>query len=137
LIGLAVVSNAAALGERPADHPRAITDGRLRPGHLETIRVAGFPGKGEIEVSFFPTAICEDECSARSFGGGLTTSKGSAKFRVRVPGTFLDHRGRPTYFRDGERIELSVVWEGPNRSFAVASAEPEPVIVRTHGSHRG
>src|SRR4051794_3764805 len=113
LIALAAVSNSAGAAprDRGGEHPRVITDGRLRPGHFEAIRVAGFPGKGEIEVSFFPTAICEDECSARSFRGESTNSKGSAKFRVRVPGTFFDHRGRPTYFRDGERIELNVVWE--------------------------
>jgi hypothetical protein len=114
-----------------------ITDGRLRPGHLETIRVSGFPGKGRTQVSFFPGAICEDECSAQSFAGGRTDGEGAARFRVRVPGTFFDHQGRRVYFRDGERIELNVVWEGPGRSFDVADAEPEPIIVRSHGSRDG
>ena len=118
-------------------HARVITDGRLRPGHLETIRVVGFPGKGATEVTFFPTAICENECAARAFRGGWTDAKGAAKFRVRVPGTFIDHRGRSTYFRDGERIDLEVLWEGADDDFAVASAHPEPIIVRTHGSHHG
>lgn len=113
------------------------TDGRLRPGHLETIHVSGFPGKGAIEVSFFPTAICEDECAARTFRGGSTNSRGAATFRVRVPGTFIDQRRHSVYFRDGERIEVDVTWEGPGNSFDGASAEPEPVIVRTHGARRG
>ena len=115
-------------------HTRVITDGRLRPGHLETIRVVGFPGKGATEVTFFPTAICEDECAARPFRGGRTNARGAAKFRVHVPGTFIDHRGRSVYFRDGERINLEVFWDGADHSFAGASAEPEPIIVRTHGS---
>jgi hypothetical protein len=123
--------------ERGQAEPRVITDGRLRPGHLETIRVAGFPGRGAIEVSFFPTAICEDGCGARSFGGGRTNANGAATFRVRVPGTFLDPRDRLVYFRDGERIDVNVTWEGAHRSFAFASAEPEPIIVRTYESRRG
>jgi hypothetical protein len=114
-----------------------ITDGRLRPGHLETIRVTGFPGEGDIEVSFFPTAICEDECGARSFRGGRTDARGTERFRVPVPGTFINERGGSTYFRDGERIEVEVTCEGPGRRFVVAIAEPEPVIVRVHGSHHG
>lgn len=113
-----------------------ITDGRLRPGHLETVRVKGFPGKGVTEVSFFPTAICEDECGAWSFRGGRTDAKGAAKFRVRVPQTFIDAHRHRTYFRDGERVEVDVIWEGPGHSFAAASAEPEPIIVRVHGSRR-
>lgn len=117
--------------------PRAMTDGRLRPGHLEVIRVTGFPGRGVTEVSFFPTAICEDGCGARSFRGGETNMRGVAKFRVRVPGVFFDHRERPTYFRDGERINVNVTWEGLGDTFAFAFAEPEPILVRTHGSRRG
>jgi hypothetical protein len=116
---------------------RVITDGRLRPGHLETIRVTGFPGKGTTEVSFFPTAICEDACGARTFRGGRTNAKGAAKFRVHVPGTFLNYRNRPVYFRNRERIDLDVDWEGPHHSFDVARAEPEPIIVRVHGSRHG
>src|ERR1044072_5792539 len=80
----------AASDSRGERKPRVITDGRLRPGHLESIRVVGFPGKGVTEVSFFPTAICEDACGARLFRGGRTNADGAAKFRVRVPGTFID-----------------------------------------------
>jgi hypothetical protein len=118
------------------ERSRVITDGRLRPGHLESIRVMGFPGKGIIDVSFFPTAICEDECGARSFRGGWTDAKGAGTFRVRVPGTFFDHRNRPVYFRDGERVEVQVTWEGPDNGFDFASANPEPIIVRVNGSPR-
>jgi hypothetical protein len=114
-----------------------MTDGRLRPGHLETIRVKGFPGRGFVEVAFFPTAICEDECAGRSRRGGWTDASGKGKFRVRVPGTFIDHRNRPVYFRDGERIDLEVLWEGTGHRFAVVTAEPEPIIVRTHDSDHG
>lgn len=113
--------------------PRVITDGELRPGHFETIRVVGFPGKGAVEVSFFPTAICEDGCGARSFSGGRTNVRGAARFRVRVPGTFFNIRERNVFFRDRERIDVNVTWEGANESFAVASAEPEPIIVRSNG----
>ena len=111
-----------------------ITDGRLRPGHLETIRLKNFPGKGDTEVDFFPTAICEDECGARGFRGGRTDAKGAAKFRVHVPQTFINEHGHSTYFRDRERIEVNVFWEGPDHSFDVATAEP--IIVRVHGSRR-
>jgi hypothetical protein len=115
--------------------PRVVTDGRLSPHRLETIRVAGFPGKGEVKVSFFPTAICEDGCGARTYRGGTTSARGAAKFRVRVPGTFFNFRERNVYFRDGERIDVNVTWEGPDDSFAVASADPEPILVRRNG-HR-
>jgi hypothetical protein len=128
------VSTAAPGAEERA---KVLTDGHLRAEHLETIRVSGFPGKGVIEISFFPTAICESSCGARSFGGVRTNANGAAKFRVRIPGTFFDHRNNPVYFRDGERIEVNVTWEGPGRSFAVGYAEPEPVLVRTHGGHDG
>jgi hypothetical protein len=138
---LAVTATAFCLFAGPAAGQRSrqeratvITDGRLRPGHLETIQVAGFPGKGMTEISFFPTAICEDKCGARSFRGDRTDAKGAAKFRVRVPGTFIDQRNRSAYFRDGERIEVNVVWEGPDDSFNVATAEPDPIFVRAHAS---
>lgn len=117
--------------------PRVITDGRLTPKHLETIRVVGFPGKGAVEVSFFPTAICEDGCGARSFWGGQANSRGSARFQVRVPGTFFDIRERNVYFRDGERINVNVTWEGPGDSFGFASADPEPILVRRNGHRDG
>jgi hypothetical protein len=124
-------------GARGGDRPGATTDGRLRPGHLETIQVKDFPGRGFVEIAFFPTAICEDECAARSRRGGWTDAGGEGKFRVRVPGTFLDHRNRSVYFRDGERIDLEVLWEGADRNFAVVTARPEPIIVRTHDSEHG
>jgi hypothetical protein len=123
----------AADDDRAAD-PKVNTDGRLRPGHLERIRVVGFPGKGVTEVYFFPTAICEDGCGSRTRRGGRTDAKGAAEFRVRIPGTFLDKKNRSVYFRDGERIDLGVTWEGFDESFAVASARPEPIIVRVGGS---
>lgn len=116
---------------------RVFTDGRLRVGHLETIRVAGFPGRGTTEISFFPAAICEDGCGARSYRGGRTNASGAARFELRIPGTFFDHRDRPTYFRDGERIEVNVVWNGPDHSFAAGSASPRPVLVRTKGAKGG
>jgi hypothetical protein len=114
-----------------------ITDGRLRPGHLELFRVVGFPGKGVVDISFFPTAICEDECGAWSFRGWRTDANGDARFRVRVPGTFFDRHEHRVYFRNGERIDVEATWEGANHSFAFATARPEPVIVRTHGSDNG
>ena len=119
------------------ERARVITDGRLRPGHLETIRTVGFPGKGVTQVSFFPTAICEDECGARNYRGGRTDAQGAGRFRVRVPGTFIDQRHRSAYFRDGERVDVEVTWEGHNHRFDAASAEPEPIIVRAHGSRHG
>jgi hypothetical protein len=94
--------------------------------------VKGFPGKGVLEVSFFPSAICEDECGSRSVRVGQTNSRGSARFRVKVPGTFINQRGGSSYFRDGERVEVNVTWEGPRQAFEVAYAKPEPIIVRTH-----
>jgi hypothetical protein len=136
LLGLALSVSAAGPGRGGIEGLRVITDGRLRPGHLESIRVIGFPGKGITEISFFPTAICEDECGARSFRGGRTNAKGTAKFQVRVPGTFFDHRNRSVYFRDGERIDIQVTWEGPGNSFRVADADPMPIIVRVGGSQR-
>lgn len=132
VFGLGNVDPGSASGEN-SDHPKVLTDGRLRTGHLETLRVVGFPGKGKTEVSFFPTAICEDACGARSFSGDRTNAKGFAEFQVRVPGTFLDSRNRPVYFRDRERIEVQVTWEGSGQSFDVAYANPQPVLVRVHG----
>jgi hypothetical protein len=137
LLGAANSGFAATQGQVEKKQARVITDGRLRPGHFESIRVVGFPGRGVTEVSFFPTAICEDACGARSFRGGRTDAKGAAKFRVRIPGTFIDRRNRSVYFRDGERIEVMVTWEGADNSFDVASAEPQPIIVRVGGSDRG
>jgi hypothetical protein len=136
-LGLGLVGSGAAAVNRAERHPRVLTDGRLRPGHLETIRVVGFPGKGDTEISFFPTAICEDACGARTFAVGRTDAKGAARFRVRVPGTFLDSRNHPVYFRDRERIDVEMTWEGSDRGFDIATARPEPIIVRTHGARHG
>ncbi len=133
----AAAAGSADSRERKQAEPTVTTDGRLRAGHLETIGVAGFPGKGNLEVAFFPTAICEDSCGARDFRGGKTNEKGAARFRVRVPGTFTDHKNRFAYFRDGERIDVSVTWEGSSGDFAFAFAEPEPILVRVKGSRRG
>jgi hypothetical protein len=121
-----------SVSSAPEGEGRVFTDGRLRPGHFETIRVSGFPGKGSIEVTFFPTAICESSCAASPRRGGKTNARGAAKFRVRVPGTFFDHRNKRAYFRNGERIDLEVFWSGPGHTFDTAGARPEPVIVRTH-----
>ena len=131
------IAHGRAIAGGPEAEPRVFTDGHLRPGHLETMRVKGFPGKGVLSITFFPTAICEAECGANGFWGGRTDASGAAKFRVRIPGTFFDHRERHTYFRDGERIKVNVNWEGPDHSFAVGEAMPEPILVRTHGSHHG
>jgi len=103
---------------------------------METIKVKGFPGKGSTQVTFFPTAICEDECGAAGFPGGRTNARGEGTLRVRVPGTFLDAHEHHVYFRDRERIEVNVTWEGADESFANGSAEPEPIIVRDHASRR-
>lgn len=140
--GAAVMFLLSAAGTGLADspegqarkQPRVITDGRLRVGHLETIRLKRFPGKGVADISFFPTAICEDGCGARTLRRARTDARGAATFQVRVPGTFLDHRNHPVYLRDGERIHVEVTWEGPGRSFAGARAEPEPILVRSHGA---
>ncbi|HET8955095.1 MAG TPA: hypothetical protein VFN18_05500 [Solirubrobacterales bacterium] len=110
------------------------TDGHLRPGHLETIWVKGFAGAGVIEASFFPTAICEDACGGRTFRAGRIDSDGAGRLRVHVPGTFIDQHGRSVFFRDGERIDVLVTWEAGPREFAIATAEPEPILVRTKGS---
>ena len=133
---------AGASGSETALRPQekeahAFTDGHLRPGHLETIRVKGFPGSGRTEVAFFPTAICGSECAAASRRGARTGDNGAGKFVVRMPGAFVARGGKHVYFRDGERIELQVLWYGPQEAFEVASARPEPVIVRTHRSKHG
>jgi hypothetical protein len=136
MVGFAGVASAARRGESRDERVRVTTDGHLRPGHLETIKVKGFPGRGSTEVTFFPTAICEDECGASGFPGGSTNAKGEGTLRVRVPGTFLDAHERHVYFRDRERVDVEVIWEGADETIAVGSAEPEPVIVRDHGRRR-
>lgn len=133
------LSSASASGSDVISQPaeaeaHAFTDGHLRPGHLEIIRVKGFPGRGRTEVSFFPTAICGSECAGITRRGPRTDNSGSGKFSVRMPGTFVAKGGKRVYFRDGERIDVNVVWYGPKEAFAAASVNPEPVIVRTHRS---
>lgn len=133
---------AAANGSETASRPQekeahASTDGHLRPGHLETIRVKGFPGSGRIEAAFFPTAICGSECAAASRRGGRTGDTGAGKFVVRMPEAFVARNDKHVYFRDGERIDLQVLWYGAQEAFDVASASPEPIIVRTHRSQHG
>lgn len=115
----------------------AFTDGHLRPGHFETIRVKGLPGRGRTEVTFFPTAICGSKCGAPGRQGTGTNGRGSGKFVVRMPGTFVAHDGKHVYFRDGERIDVQVLWYGPGETFEVASVSPEPIIVRTHRPQHG
>ncbi len=132
--GAAVASGSDAPEEKEA---RVFTDSHLRVGHLETIRVAGFPGKGIIAVAFLPTAICEDGCGSHSYRGGRTNARGVAEFKVRIPGTFFNLRNRRVYFRDGERIDVEVTWSGPDRGFAVGSTNHDPVLVRSHGADRG
>jgi hypothetical protein len=141
LIGLLAVGStgagsATAAGRR-GSAPKITTDGHLRVGRREAIRVSGFPGKGVVQVSFFPTAICEDGCGARSIIVGRTDAAGAGTFKVRVPGTFFNVHERPTYFRNHERVEVEATWEGADHSFARGSAEPEPEIVRTHGDRKG
>lgn len=138
-----VLLTAASTGAGPAsaaarggEAVKVTTDGQLRVGHRETIRVSGFRGKGIVQVAFFPTAICEDGCGARSIVAGRTGANGAGTFRVRVPGTFFNVRERPTYFRNGERVEVEVSWEGADHSFGHGSARPEPVIVRVPDGFR-
>src|SRR5262245_3928665 len=99
VLGLGLVTYGSAAAKEIERRTRVLTDGRLMQVHLETIRVVGFPGKGSTQISFFPGAICEDACGARTLTGGRTNSKGAARFRVRMPGTFFDFRNRPVYFR--------------------------------------
>lgn len=130
-------ANAAGTGTSQSEEGRArvFTDGHLRPGHMETIRVTGFAGRGSTEVAFFPTAICGNECAAATRPGATTNDQGAAKFTVRMPGTFVDQDGKHVFFRDGERIELEVLWSGAGKAFDVADATPEPIIERTHETH--
>jgi hypothetical protein len=139
LLLVACLSPAKAAGtgtsQREEGKARVFTDGHLRPGHMETIRVTGFAGRGSTEVDFFPTAICGSECAAAARLGARTSDGGAAKFSVRMPGTFVDQHGKHVFFRDGERIELEVLWSGAGKAFDVADATPEPIIERTHGTH--
>lgn len=124
---------AASAAPRSGDRSTVRTDGRLRPGHLESIWVRGFPGRGPTEVSFFPTAICEDECGVPLRFGGRTDSAGAGRLRVRVPNGFYNSKNQFTPFRDRERIDVNVIWIGPEEDeLARASAHPDPIIVRVH-----
>ena len=140
LIGLLAVASTGAVSATAAGRrggaPKVTTDGRLRVGRRETIRVSGFPGKGVVEVSFLPTAICEDGCGSRAYRVGSTDAAGAGTFKVRVPGTFFNVRERPTYFRDHERVNVGVTWEGAGESFDHADAHPDPEIVRVHDGGR-
>ena len=49
-----------------------------------------------------------------------------------MPGTFVAQDGKHVYFRDGERVDLQILWYGPGKAFEVASVSPEPIIVRSH-----
>jgi hypothetical protein len=123
----------AATGEEGKPHPLIHTDGTLRPGRMETIRVEDFPGEGKVEIAFFPTAICESECGAVARKAGRTDADGSGRLRVRVPGYFFNAEERRTYFRDRERVDLIVIWEGPGKDeFAVGSPRHDPVLRRSH-----
>jgi hypothetical protein len=130
----ASASGSNVISQPPEMEAHAFTDGHLRPGHRETIRVKGFPGHGRTEVSFFPTAICGRECAGFSRRGARTDSDGSAKFSVRMPGTFIGQNHKHAYFRDGERIDVNIVWYGSKEAFATAFVRPAPIIVRTHRS---
>ncbi|MBS1891482.1 MAG: hypothetical protein JST59_09315 [Actinobacteria bacterium] len=127
------VATAAPRATRRGGSVRVTTDSHLRPGHLETIKVKGFPGKGNLYASFFPTAICESECGAADLFGGRANAKGEGTMKIRMPGTFEDLHGHHAYFRDRERIEVLVSWEGEDGTFKTGNAEPEPIIVRDHG----
>ncbi len=118
-------------------HLRVRTDGHLRPGHLERIRLTGFPGRGRVEVAFFPTAICEGFCGAETIEGNPTTARGSSTFAVRVPGIFFKAKKR-VYFRDHEQIDLNVTWISQDEeSFRSASARPRPIILRAGAAKSG
>lgn len=103
------------------------TDGHLRPGHFETIWVKRVPGRGGLEVAFFPTAIRDAECGSVSRWGGFTSRKGRAKFRVRVPQTFINREGTRVPYRNRERIELLV--RGKNlRKKKLLGRKPTPSL---------
>ena len=132
LVAACVVPTVSAAQPR-ADRPTVRTDGRLRPGHLESIRIRGFPGRGVAEVSFFPTAICEAECSVPVRFAGRTNGAGAAHSRVRIPNGFYNSQIKFTPFRNHERVNVDVTWIGPGEDeFARASAHPDPIIVRVH-----
>jgi hypothetical protein len=130
-------SGSGSARDEHAGKAKVRTDGRLRLGRFETIRVKGFPGRGRAEVIFLPTAICEGSCGAIPRPGAKTNASGAATFRVRVLGTFLNSKNKRTYFRNGERIDLEVLWEGPGHTFEAGSADPEPILVRTHKHRSG
>jgi hypothetical protein len=103
----------------------------LRPGHPTTIWVKEFPGRGEAEATFFPTAICEDGCGAPAYPLGETDAKGQGKFVARVPNGFLKGK-RQIPFRDLDRISVKVIWTGSGEEFDTGTANPEPRLLRHH-----
>lgn len=139
-VGLALVisvssSAARPISEREFDSAKVYTDGRFGPGTMETIRVSGFPGMGRTEIVFFPSAICEASCGSVSRFAGRTDKTGSGQLRVRVPGYFFNARKQRTYFRHLERIDLQVLWTGPNEDeFAVGYPKHRPVFRRPSSS---
>ncbi len=127
----AAQSAATPISEEEFFAAKVHTDGHFRPGGFETIHVRKFPGPGRVEVAFFPSAICEDECGAVSRFGGRTDMHGRGIFHVRVPGYFFDAEGHKTYFLNRERIDLQVMWMGHEKDeFAVGTPRRKPVIVR-------
>lgn len=136
LISATPLSSAAKpVSESEFDSVKVRTDGRFGPGTVETIPVSGFPGAGRTEVVFFPTAICESECGAVSRFAGRTDKTGAGRLRVRVPGYFFNAKNQRTYFRHLERIDVHVLWTGPNDDeFAVGYPRHKPVFRRPAGS---
>ncbi len=123
-------SSGAGYRDAAKGEPRVFTARYLRVGHRAAVRLVGFPGRGVVKASFFPTAICEEECGARSVQPGTTDASGEGLLRMRIPGTFFDKNEHVAYFRNRERVELEVTWEGSDHGFAAADAEP--TILRSH-----
>jgi len=91
----------------------------------------------DLEIDAFAVAEVDVLAVVGQERPGHPDAHGSGKLRVRVPGTFLAHDGKHVYFRDGERINLEVLWYGPHHAFDVADANPEPILLRTHGHRHG
>src|SRR3954454_25359819 len=70
------LSSATPIGEREFSASKIHNDGHFHPGGIETIRVRPFPGPGRVEIAFFPSAICEDECGAETLFAGPTDHSG-------------------------------------------------------------
>ncbi len=137
-VGATPTLAASRLSEPEPEPPTIHTDGRFEPDSRETIAVSGFPGEGRVEIAFFPTAICEAECGAVSRYAGRTDSAGSGQLHVRVPGYFFNAGKHRTPFLDRERLDLQVIWEGPNKGeFDVGSPKHAPVFRRPPHAVRG